>query len=126
MLTRYNDTFMDSILDFPRLGRYNYKTPAVDVIDTGDRYRVKMAVPGYTKEDLNIIVEDNQLTVEGENKREEGNFLREEIAYGKLYRKVWINADTDPDSVRARLDQGMLTITLDKETQKLQKTIKIE
>lgn len=126
MLTRYTDSLMDSILDFPRLGNYNYRTPPVDVIDAGDTYRIKMAVPGYKKEDLNITVEDNQLVVEGHSQREEANFLRNEITYGKLYRKVWVNSNTDPDTIRAKLDQGILTITLDKESDKLSKQIKIE
>ncbi len=90
----------------------------------------KLEVPGMRQEDLDIQLENNDLTVRGERKFEkeekEENFHRIERRYGSFYRAFTIPNTVNADSVKADYDAGVLRIQLEKRAEAKPKQIKVQ
>ncbi|RZU41620.1 Hsp20/alpha crystallin family protein [Edaphobacter modestus] len=103
--------------------------PAVDVYEDTQKVVVKLEVPGINREDLDVRVENNTLTVTGERKFEaeekEENFQRIERRYGSFSRSFTISQTVDTDSITANYDAGVLTVTLAKKAEAKPKQVKI-
>lgn len=92
--------------------------PPVDVRETDEAYLVAAELPGVSKEDVEITVENNVLTLRGERKwQAESNgesFHRVERSYGRFTRTFTLPRTVRPDDVEARFDDGVLYLTLPK------------
>jgi len=104
--------------------------PPVDVYEDEHKIVLKLEVPGMKQEELNIQLENNQLTVRGERKfdkeEKEENFHRIERRYGSFYRSFTIPNTVNPDSVKADYDAGVLRIQLEKRAEAKPKQIKVQ
>lgn len=104
--------------------------PPVDVYEDDHRIVLKLEIPGMKLEDLDIQLENNNLTVRGERKFEseekEENFHRIERRYGSFYRSFTIPNTVNPDSVKADYDAGVLRIQLEKRAEAKPKQIKVQ
>ena len=92
--------------------------PAVDVIDKKDKLIVKAELPGVEKEDIDISISGNVLTLKGETKREkevkEEDYYCCERYYGGFSRSIDLPAEVDASKVDASFKNGILEITLPK------------
>jgi HSP20 family protein len=90
--------------------------PPVNVREDQDQFYVEAELPGLNHDDLEILVEGDQLTIRGERKpvADEGRWHRQERAFGRFQRTFTLPVAVDADKVEARLDQGVLTLTLPK------------
>lgn len=104
--------------------------PPVDVYEDEHKVVLKLEVPGMKQEDLDIQLENNQLTIRGERKfdkeEKEENFHRIERRYGSFYRSFTIPNTINPDSVKADYDAGVLRIQLEKRPEAKPKQIKVQ
>ncbi len=104
--------------------------PPVDIYEDAHQIVLKLEVPGMKQEDLDIQLENNNLTVRGERKFEkeekEENFHRIERRYGSFYRAFTIPNTVNPESVKADYDAGVLRIQLEKRAEAKPKQIKVE
>jgi len=104
--------------------------PSVDVIDRDDEVVVRAEVPGYRKEQIDIAVSDNSLTIKGETKTEEkeekGDYYRSEISHGSFVRTLALPAQVDGDKVKAAMKDGLLEITLPKVAKSKRHAVKID
>jgi HSP20 family protein len=105
----------------PRLGEmahFDYAFPRFDVIDRDKEIIVKAELPGVKKDDLEITLIDNILTIKGETlseeKEEEGEFFRSEITRGKFSRSITLPSDVDVDKATTMFKGGLLTLKLPK------------
>ena len=101
-------------------------TPPVDIFENGDDLIIRAEVPGVEKDDIDVRVEDNTLTLRGERKREEelrdDNAYRRERSYGAFVRSFGLPETVDPKRIAARYRDGVLEISLPKaETSKPRK-----
>ncbi len=114
-------------------GRKNCCSPNVDVYETDKSYILEFELPGFSKEDIKINLEENVLSVESEKKFEEEkkdrNYHIVERKFGSFKRQFTIPENGDRDSVNAKFKDGILEITIDKkqeEAKEKTKSIEIE
>lgn len=91
--------------------------PPVDIYETADRQVVlKAELPGLKREDIDLTVENNTLTIRGERKRDEAvpddRYHRVERACGAFTRSFTLPNTIDGGKVRAEYRDGVLTVTL--------------
>ena len=105
-------------------------TPKVDVIDRDDELVVRAEVPGVEKDDLDVSVSDNAVTIKGETKREEkeekGDYHRCEISQRAFARTVALPDYVDSDGAKAKFEDGVLELILPKVEKAKRRTIKID
>jgi HSP20 family protein len=93
-------------------------TPSVDIYETENALVLSAEVPGIEEDDIEIKIEDNTLTLNGERKFEketkEENFHRIERAYGSFYRSFTLPNYIDQDNIEAQHENGVLKITMPK------------
>ena len=93
-------------------------SPAVDIRETADSLRLVMDLPGLTKDDVSITLENQVLTVAGERKladeQRNDTFHRLERVYGGFTRSFTLAPTVATDRVDASFKDGVLEITLPK------------
>ncbi len=100
-------------------------TLAVDVREEDDAYIVSALVPGLKAEDLNIQVLDDTLTIEGEFKAGESEYLVNELPHGSFRRTLHLPAALNAARAEAKITDGVLTLHLAKAESARPKTIKV-
>jgi HSP20 family protein len=90
--------------------------PAVDIEELEDTYVVEAEVPGVKREDVNIEVSGNELTISGETKEREreGVTRRRMRRVGKFEFRVMLPSEVNPEGVEAKLNDGVLTVRIPK------------
>ncbi len=103
--------------------------PPVDVYEDEQNLILKLEVPGVNEADLNVSVENNTLTIQGERKFEkeekEENFHRIERRYGSFLRTFKLPNTVDAEKVEASYDKGILKISLAKRAEAKPRQIKV-
>jgi HSP20 family protein len=94
---------------------------AVDVREDGDQLVVEAELPGFTKEQVDITLENSVLTISAErtlanngNATEQPGYLLRERRFTRFQRAFTLPPTIDEGSVNARLEHGVLTVTLNK------------
>jgi HSP20 family protein len=107
----WNDWF-DNSMQFNRM----LTVPAVNITENKDSFQLSMAVPGMKKEDLNIDIEGNLLTIsaEKEEKAEDKKLNREEYNYSCFSRTFTLPEDVKKDKIDAEYKDGVLKMVLPK------------
>jgi HSP20 family protein len=103
--------------------------PPVDIQETEDAYKVLAELPGLTKDDINITLENNVLRLSGERKFEKEvqkeSYHRIERTYGTFSRAFSLPQQVSPEGVQAAFENGVLTITVPKAEQAKPRKISI-
>jgi len=105
--------------------------PAVNIKEENDKFILEMAAPGMNKDDFKINLDNYQLTISSEQKKEkkekEDNYTRREFVYSSFSRSFTLPKTIDIDKIKADYKNGILSLTLPKkeEEAKLTKQIKI-
>lgn len=90
----------------------------VEITDKGKDYEVRAELPGVKKEDLDIDIDKNYLTISAEKKEEnvvdEKTFKKSEIRYGSYSRTVYFPEEINIDKTEAKLEHGILKISAPK------------
>ena len=99
--------------------------PSVNIMDNEKDYELELAVPGRKKEDFNIEVDVNVLTVSSEIKTEkeisEKNYTRREFGSASFKRAFTLPETIDEEKIKASYEDGILKFTLPKRKEALPK-----
>jgi len=92
----------------------------VDVKETVDAYIVEAELPGVKKEEIDLSVNEGRLTIsvkreESVEDKQDDSYIHKERRYGSMQRTLYLEGATDTGS--AQLDDGLLKVTVSKETQ---------
>jgi HSP20 family protein len=103
--------------------------PAMDLVETPDDFVLRADLPGMTREDVKLEIEENVLTVSGERKAEhlenEQGFYRLERAFGTFSRSLTLPKGVDGEAVRASFADGVLEVHIPKPAQAKPRRVEI-
>lgn len=91
--------------------------PAVSIKETTDSMVLYAALPGLDRQNVNVEIKDGALQLSGRLPtplKENEEWLRSEIVYGRFFRSFRLGQQVDPSSVKANMKDGMLEITMPK------------
>jgi HSP20 family protein len=93
-----------------------FVAPPASVMEDGDGYLLQVEMPGVNKEGLEISTEGNELTITGRRSLPtiEGTVLHRESRREDFRRTFELDPSIDLNKINARIDQGLLTVTLPK------------
>jgi HSP20 family protein len=104
--------------------------PPVDILEDGNHLTITAELPGLSKENVKIQVENNVLTISGEKRIEkdlqEKDFHRLERRYGSFYRAISLPKGVASDTADAEFQNGVLRIRLAKHEAVKPRTVKIK
>lgn len=118
----------------PRLGLLEREeiSPTVDIFEEGGDVVVKAELPGMKKEDIDVNITEDTITISGEKKKEEKvekkNYYRLERSHGSFTRSFRMPTEVQTDKAKANFKEGVLEIRIPKteEARKKEKKIPIE
>lgn len=135
--------FMDEVFGTPRLGRPLHArrtarelapeaawTPAVDILDRGDRIEIMVYLPGVPRDAIEISIEDGGLRISG-HRPEPGGVKPEEYQlcesrYGPFVRSIQLPKNLDLSRVEAVLKDGVLLVTIPKTSVRESRRIEVK
>ncbi len=104
-------------------------TPHLDVLETEDAYLLEMDVPGVSRDDIQINLQDGVLTVSGERSSREvtenDNVVRVERQAGRFFRSFRLPKQINDQKIEARHENGVLMVTLPKIEESKPRKIKV-
>ena len=107
----FDDFFKPLIYEEPKELR-------TDIKETATSYELDLELPGYAKDEIKISLEKGYLTVnavKSERKVDEGTkYLRREIRE-RMSRSYYVGTDVTPDAIKAKFDNGILSLTVPKQ-----------
>jgi len=116
--------------EWPAWTETGLPAPKVDVVDRDNEILVRAEVPGVKKDDLEVSMTDNTVTIKGstshEQREEKGDYYRHEISKGSFSRTVALPGDVDSDQCKTSFKDGVLEITVPKVERAKRRTIKVE
>jgi HSP20 family protein len=116
--------------ELPAMPEMELRMPKVDVIDQDNAVVVRAEVTGVKKEDIEVSLGDNTVTIRGrtshEEKEKKGDYYRSEISRGEFSRTVALPCDVDSSKSSAKLENGILELTLPKLEKAKRRTIKVD
>jgi HSP20 family protein len=102
----------------------------IDVSERDKDYLVRAEIPGVKKEDINVSIDGNQVSISAEVKKEteekSEKTLRRERYYGNVFRSFSLQHDVDQSNAQAKYQDGILQLTLPKKAEANTKRLAIQ
>ncbi len=111
----FDDLFTRSMEGFEK--RNNDYSPAVNIIENGNSFQIQVAVPGYEKENIQVDLENNVLSIFCEKDATEGqeiSYTRQEFGFGAFRRSFTLPKIVDAEKISAEFKNGILHVSLPK------------
>ncbi|NWF90998.1 MAG: Hsp20/alpha crystallin family protein [Ignavibacteriaceae bacterium] len=128
---------MEPMTEFAGFGENLYKTnedfqytndinnsfsPKIDISEDEKNFYWEAELPAVKKEDINIVLKNNILTIKGQKRfsdeKKKKSLIFDERNYGSFERTFTLNEETNPDSAYAEFENGVLKIVIEKVTEK--------
>lgn len=124
------DSFLDNFIeDRGSLLKTDF-TPSVNTREGEHAYHVEVDLPGVNKENINVDVKDNIVTISGERKTKkevkEDDYYKVESSYGKFERSFTLPENVDVENIHAESEDGVLEVVIPKLAKTENKAKKIE
>jgi len=105
-----------------------YVAPVVNIVETKDGYVVQAEMPGVRKEGLEITLEDNEIAIVGRRQQEQlpGEPVFRESRESNFRRVFELDPAIDTSKIQAKVEQGLLTLTLPKSEKVKPRKITVE
>ncbi len=127
-----NDVLFPSLLNeifkpdwFGGMENLRTNVPAVNIRENEKDFQLELSVPGRSKEDFNIEIDDNVLSISAEvkteNEVEKDNYTRREFAFSSFKRSFTLPESVDGEKINANYENGILKFSLPKKEEALPK-----
>ena len=96
------------------------RTPLVDMVDKGDRYLLRLEIPGIDKDKIQLNATEDSVEISGEQSEEEHgqdkrhNYIYNERSYNSFYRSIPTPEEIVPSKISAKMQNGILQVDLPK------------
>jgi len=124
------DLWDDDFFKLPAPAHRSPYKPSVDINETGDAYVLQADVPGLSKEDISVSVDNGVLTISGERKsekkEEKDRYTYYERSLGKFERQFKLPDDVNAEAIEAKSTDGVLKLTIPKVEPKKARMIQIK
>ena len=127
------DNSFDDVFNDSWMPTMSTAAPAINVKENDKEYDVEVAAPGARKEDFNVNLDnDGNLVIKMEHKDEKKDenkkehYLRREFSYSNYEQALTLPDDVEKDKIEAKVDNGVLHITLPRTAKAEKETKKIE
>lgn len=130
MIKNENYGILDPIFDELFFGNKNkHEVMKTDIKDEGDHYLMKIDLPEVKKENIKLSLEDGYLIVSAKfdynnEDKEKNNYIRRERHYGNCSRSYYLGEDVTEEDIKAKLQDGVLTLNVKKVDPKAKETKK--
>lgn len=108
----------------------NLQHPPLEVSETKDSYLVKADLPGVNKDNIDVSLSNNVLTIKAERKEEKNEdsetYHHKEISYGSFKKQFTFSSNTDAENIKAKYADGVLELVVPKVDKDNSKKIVIE
>lgn len=132
IIKRNNNVLFPSLMNeifkpdwFGGMDNYSAQVPAVNIKENEKDYELELAVPGMNKDDFNVEVDHNIMTVSAEIENEDTetreNYTRREFSYSSFKRSFTLPDTIADDKIKAAYKDGVLKLTLPKKEEALPK-----
>ena len=119
--TNLFDEFFTELPAFNGKEWSNWNFPPVNIHETADAYHIELSVPGRSKEDFKVSVENSLLTISFEKKEEAKNedykTVRREFSFRSFKRSFNLDDHIDAEKIEAKYENGLLKLHLPKKEQ---------
>lgn len=128
------DNLFEGFFDEPFFGGFGFlrefKAPAIDVYEEGDKVIVKADLPGIDKKDIKLNLDRDILTISGESKKEKEEkkkgYYYSERSYGSVQRSIRVPENTKLEEIKASYKDGVLTVEVPRSEEAREKGRDIE
>ena len=114
----WEDLFNNELFNLPSMAARGTTVPAVNISDNENDFTVEMAAPGMKKNDFNINLDNNVLTISSEQKEEkeqkDKHFTKKEFSYRSFERSFTLPEAVDQEKISAKYIDGVLKVVLPK------------
>lgn len=130
MIKNDNYGILDPLFDELFFGNKNkHEVMKTDIKDEGDHYLMKIDLPEVKKENIKLSLEDGYLIVSAKfdynnEDKEKNNYIRRERHYGNCSRSYYLGEDITEEDIKAKLQDGVLTLNVKKVDPKAKETKK--
>jgi len=122
------DDILEGVRNFTPVASVRY--PRFDFVETNEAYLLVFDLPGVARDDIAVTTEGEEVVLSGERAApewgEEATIRRSERPFGGFRRTMRMPADVRIDDIRARLEDGILTVTLPRHTESAGRKVDIE
>jgi HSP20 family protein len=96
--------------------------PAVNVTEDEEKFTLEILVPGFTKEDLKVDLNENLLTISADHKEEStkaetSNYVRKEFSHHSFERSFTLPENTNKEALAAKYENGILNVSIPKKVE---------
>ena len=103
--------------------------PVVDILEANGHVEIRAEMPGLSEQDVQVSVTDDVLTLKGEktqeNEQDDQKYHRVERSYGRFQRSFTLPANLNPEAIKAKFTNGVLTVSIPKAEEVQPKEIQI-
>lgn len=120
LIPRKNFDLIDEFFKDPFFSENESKMMRTDIKENENNYELIIDLPGFSKEDIKMHIEDGYLIInaktkeENEEKNEAGKFVRRERYYGECSRSFYVGEDVSEEDIKASFRNGILNIEIPK------------
>lgn len=115
----FDDSFERFLAPSAQTGNGAVRTPALDVAESDRAYTVRLDLPGVAKEDVKVAIDGRRVSIEAQTRKEEEKKEGDRVVYrerslSSFARSFSVAAEVDQAESSAKLENGVLTLTLAK------------
>ena len=125
----FDDFFTRDLFNWPSDSSTGTSIPKVNIYETDAEFHVEMAAPGMRKEDFNVELDNNSLTISSQKSSEteekhEKNFQRKEFSYLSFQRTFHLPDSAEVEKINAKYTDGILSLVIPKKEEAKRKPLK--